>query len=620
LKLSIKHVLIVGIGTILFGTAAIIQTSSYLTTQDVLLEHARQLMWNLSQDTIDRSETFLKPAEAAADLSQRLANHDVVTNTTPEAMERYFFDQMQIYPHISGIYYGTANGSFHFVNRASGERAGLLRTKIIKSEDGVRRVELVWRNKNFQIVDRKSTPDDEYDPRQRPWYKKAVSERKLIWTDPYIFYSLQVPGITTASPVIGEGGVVKGVIGVDVAIAEISTFLSKLKIGDRGSAFILNQNNDVIAFPDAEKIKHASDDKSGNLRFARIDELDDKASHAAFQSLGKSGLPTPFLKSTFTTFELEDETYHSVFAPFNNPNWPWVIGLYVPENDFLGAIKANQTFNIYLTVAIAIIICVFTFFFAHRITRSLNKLRQSAQNIINDNFDENTEIRTPFIEVHETAEAFTRMVASLKEKDEQNAALTGSLRKASVTTILRLSSAAEYKDSDTHEHIQRMSDVSVAIARKMGQAPGWIEMFRYAVAMHDIGKIGVPDRILLKPGPLDPEEWAVMQTHSEIGSAILKDSETDLLEMARIIGLHHHEQWDGSGYPQKLRGTDIPLEARICAVADVFDALVSKRCYKEAIPISDSFDYIKRKAGSQFDPDCVEAFIAAKDDYMHLYQ
>jgi putative two-component system response regulator len=174
--------------------------------------------------------------------------------------------------------------------------------------------------------------------------------------------------------------------------------------------------------------------------------------------------------------------------------------------------------------------------------------------------------------------------------------------------IIRLAAAVEYKDHDTRAHLWRMSQYSAIIAREMGFDPEWVENLRLAAPMHDIGKIGVPDAILNKPGKLNDEEWVEMKKHPVYGADILKDSDNILMQMSATVALCHHEKWDGSGYPRGLKGEDIPIEARIATLADVFDALTSKRVYKPSFSLDETMGIIDRDAGKHFDPKVVEAF------------
>lgn len=185
------------------------------------------------------------------------------------------------------------------------------------------------------------------------------------------------------------------------------------------------------------------------------------------------------------------------------------------------------------------------------------------------------------------------------------------LRETRLQIIQRLGRAAEYKDNETGLHVIRMSHYAREIALAAGMGTDDAEEIFNAAPMHDVGKMGIPDAVLQKPGKLTPDEWEIMKTHAQIGAEIIGDDKSTLLQLASRIALHHHEKWDGTGYPHGLASDAIPLEARIVALADVFDALTSKRPYKEAWPIEDATNYILSEAGKQFDPELVAAFQAA---------
>ena len=192
------------------------------------------------------------------------------------------------------------------------------------------------------------------------------------------------------------------------------------------------------------------------------------------------------------------------------------------------------------------------------------------------------------------------------------------IKATSLETIYRLSMASEYKDTDTGTHIKRMSRYSAAIARRMGLDTSTVETILYSAPMHDLGKIGIPDHILLKPAMLDPAEWEIMKQHSVIGAKILKNSDAAFIRLGEIIAYSHHEKWDGSGYPRGLKGTEIPIAGRITAIADVFDALTSKRPYKEPFSVEKSLAIIREGRGSHFDPDVVNAFFGIQDKILTI--
>ena len=202
-------------------------------------------------------------------------------------------------------------------------------------------------------------------------------------------------------------------------------------------------------------------------------------------------------------------------------------------------------------------------------------------------------------------------------EDKVNQA-TQEIRTREQETLLRLAKAGEYRDEETGCHVLRMARFSSLIAERLGLSEEERHVIETAAPMHDIGKIGTPDNILLKPGKLDAEELAIMRTHARIGYEILKDSPSKYLQMGAVIARGHHEKFDGSGYPDGLAGEAIPLPARIVAVADVFDALTSERPYKHAWSIQDALQYLQTEQGRHFDPICVQAFLAQLDKVLHI--
>ena len=186
---------------------------------------------------------------------------------------------------------------------------------------------------------------------------------------------------------------------------------------------------------------------------------------------------------------------------------------------------------------------------------------------------------------------------------------TQDLYDAQLFLIERLARAIEYRDSETGFHILRMSHYSACLAAQVGFNEPQCEVILRASPLHDIGKIGIPDSILQKPGKLTPEEWTIMKTHTTIGGDLLSGSNFEILEMGRQIAIAHHEKWDGSGYPYGLKGEEIPLIGRICGLADVFDALTTVRPYKKAWRVEDALAEISKGSGSHFDPDLAKIFI-----------
>lgn len=213
------------------------------------------------------------------------------------------------------------------------------------------------------------------------------------------------------------------------------------------------------------------------------------------------------------------------------------------------------------------------------------------------------------------------------EQHNQNAKLeqrvrerTSELEDSRKEIVRRLGRAAEYRDNETGKHVIRMSKVSQLIGLAIGMTSQQAELLLNASTMHDVGKIGIPDGVLLKPGKLDLAEWEVMKTHTLIGAEIIGHHNSDLLQLARIVALTHHEKWDGTGYPHGIRGENIPLEGRIVAIADVFDALTNERPYKLAWDVRDALRYMQQQSGSSFDPQLLDIFVAKLPEVLQICQ
>jgi putative two-component system response regulator len=202
-----------------------------------------------------------------------------------------------------------------------------------------------------------------------------------------------------------------------------------------------------------------------------------------------------------------------------------------------------------------------------------------------------------------------KRTADLIKALEDMSAARRSTQEAHIETIRRLSIAAEYKDDETAAHIHRMSRYAALIARGLNLPQSEVEIISHASLMHDVGKIGIPDNILFKPDALNDSEWEVMRGHTTIGERILDGSTSKVMQAGKIIAMSHHEKWDGSGYPNGLKGEKIPLWGRICCVADVYDALISNRPYKSAFSNKKALQIMIADSGRHFDPEIIDAFV-----------
>ncbi|MGE4503206.1 MAG: HD domain-containing phosphohydrolase [Thiomicrospira sp.] len=243
---------------------------------------------------------------------------------------------------------------------------------------------------------------------------------------------------------------------------------------------------------------------------------------------------------------------------------------------------------------------------AHRI----NALKQGAQDYITKPFDIEELVHRIVIQL-EKRHLTKQLLQQNNNLEEQVQQRTQDLQAAYLEVVARLGKAAEYRDNETSNHVKRVSLFSEILAKKAGLSDEQAHLIRLASPMHDVGKIGISDHILLKPGKLTQEEYAQMQKHVEIGCEILAGANSPLLTLAHEIALTHHEKYDGSGYPNGLKGENIPLSGRIVAITDVFDALTSERPYKTAWAIDQALDLLTSEKGKHFDPNLVDLFLDA---------
>lgn len=419
MKISIRWALIAGFLGLIWGTHLITTTSSYLTSQDVLRRHARDIMQNIAELAMEQSQRHLLHAHGAAALTRRLLSSNVVSSnmTHINALEHYLHDQLIVNPHLAGIYVGTPSGNFYDVRRFNDMQKGGFRTKIILNSDNDKDVHIIHRNPSFMEIARIAPLDDTYDPRKRPWYQKASSEERIVWTDPYIFYTSKKPGITIAGPFYDASGNLMGVVGVDIEIDQLSVFIGNLKIGKHGKAFMLNRNGDVVAFGDMEKLAVSENEGTGATRLVKIQELDDPHSRKAFDTAqiqtdaeGMLDIKAPL----FSRFAHAGHVYHAMFTPFSTAQWPWIIGVYLPEDDYLGDIKTNRLFNILVTMIISLVAAFAGFLLARGVIRPISLLQQSSLKMKIGQSEPLAQIHSVYSEIQETANAFSEMKTTVE--------------------------------------------------------------------------------------------------------------------------------------------------------------------------------------------------------------
>ncbi|RYH10123.1 cache domain-containing protein [Tropicimonas sp. IMCC6043] len=409
---SLGALLAIGLAGLQFLAVLAVVFSSYVTSERALLDHARDLLSDVGTNTIEHSRGFLGPARGAAELSARLAQDRVIASDVPELLEQLLFQQLQLAPQFAGVFHGSEDGGFVYVMRSDGP--GPFRTKIIRIDGDQRTTELIWRNNDFSVVERRMDPEDVYDPRTRPWYIRARDQMTTIWTDPYIFFSSQQPGITLASPVRDGAGGVRGIVGVDIEISDISDFLARLRIGSTGKALIIHENGDVIAHPDKSLLK--TKDQDGTLRFVDIQNFPDPIARAAFRQFSEMQV-MPVEEETLWQFAYEGETYVSVVMPPISAKLPWTIAAYAPESDFTQVIKQNRRTNIWIAALVAAVTGIFGLVLANYIYKPVRAFAVRSALISQGELDPSEPLPKTYQELENANETLMQQIAARRDTE-----------------------------------------------------------------------------------------------------------------------------------------------------------------------------------------------------------
>ncbi len=415
MRISVRWSLVAGFLGLIWGTHLITASSAFITSQKVLHQHARTIMDTVADKARIQTLAYLEQARQAAVLTARLieTGHFRIRTDKNNPLFSYFNDQLKLHPSLAGIFAANPNGDFLDLRRSSLEGNSALRIKIISNSESGRETLLVWHTPGWSYLKQKKDPRDSYDPRRRPWYKKAMAEGKTVWTDPYIFFTSQKPGITVATPCFDKStGAMTAIIGVDIEIDALSTFFAGLKISKHGKAFLIDGKGHLVAFPDLSKIRIPKAKDSARFRLVSIEQLDDPLSSSAFAAMGFERNPEKlytFPLSRYATFHYRGEDYLAMFKSLDESSLGWAIGVYLPSNDYLGAIIENRRLNLMLTLAISALATVIGFWLASGIIRPVMKLAAQANAIGRGDYDAISPIKTHYHEIQATADAFEQM-------------------------------------------------------------------------------------------------------------------------------------------------------------------------------------------------------------------
>ncbi len=431
--------------------------------------------------------------------------------------------------------------------------------------------------------------DGDFDCTQREWYKSAVKNRgKIIWTNPYLDRKKDITVVTIAKA-IEKKGEIYGVIAIDINLKSLINRINSIEINDSGHIFVTNTNGKYIIHKDEEKINKQLENKDF-LNILNNNETNNYKSSGLFYSFITNKTTGWKIVSVFDTNEL--------YAKTNSTK--------------------EYTASIILSVILIIILLIFliSYNFSAPITEIIDHLKIITSGNFNNSIPKKLLRRKDEIGI--LASSVQKMQNNVGNLVENMKSLNEEIYDNQKEIAYKLGEIVETRSKETGHHVKRVAEYSYVIGKEYGLSDKNAEILKLASTLHDIGKIGISDEILLKPGRLSEYEFDIIKTHTQIGYDMLKNSTRELFESASIIALQHHEKYDGSGYPEGLKGEDIHIYARIVALADVFDALSTKRVYKDAWELEKILVTIKEERGKHFDPKLVDIFIANLDKIVEI--
>lgn len=360
-------------------TVFVVLASQQYATDRALREHTQELLQNVVDETRENAIAYLRQAQDSVSLAAGIFEASLLTDEKPERLETYFLEQLQVIPQIDALYFGDTEGDFIFSKRTDTEAGNGFFSKIIRNAlDDDARVLLIQRDTRLAEQGRRTDADDRYDPRKRPWFRLAADSPIEVWTDPYIFYTSQRPGLTVARAVRADDGALVGVMGADIELTALSSFLRTQRVGSSGAAFIVYSNGDVLAHPDVADLAKRGDDNASALK--KLADLDAITAHAGTRLRERFPDLAAITHTHLEDFEVDDKRYLSMFVPLlNHGAKQWVMGVYAPEDELAKTIRRGQRESVYLGVAMSLLSITAAILLGLLVLRPINTLQQQAR-------------------------------------------------------------------------------------------------------------------------------------------------------------------------------------------------------------------------------------------------
>jgi hypothetical protein len=406
-----------GIVAVQVASAALILGWYFYSLQSELASLARQDAQRAVLGAIGATEGYFLPAEDTVQAAQYLLSDQVLGRNRPGELERYFFEQLQLRPHVAGIYVGYPDGSFFYVMRSDEEAAGGTRTKIIRQGPEGREVELVWRDPDYAEIRSATDPEDPYDPRTRTWYQAALAEQSMVWTAPYIFFTSRQPGITLAAPIEGADGAVAAVLGLDIEMSEISSFLRRSSLGIGGSSFIATSRGEVVAHSGIDPMVSEGSDDGDGLRFRNISELSGIEGDIGERLRSRFSQPLGAMPASVWEEESDGQDYIVAIGQMSEIKLPWQVIAIVPATRESEIGDAANLILIAVILAATLLACLVGYLLSRKLGGPVAALHRNATLARNGNVEMLAEVTTGDREIDETAQALHDL-AVLRRRDQ----------------------------------------------------------------------------------------------------------------------------------------------------------------------------------------------------------
>ena len=397
---SLQITILTAFASLLIITVLIVSAYTYQQNTQAILALSEQLITQTTDTVIERTTKHLSPAALVAQTSATIPNIQNANITTNKELEAYGIEILELYPQLSGFFIGNEEGDFLFTKRFAGAGIG---TQIIERNQITNTRTWTYRDVDGKVTDVEVSANVEYDPRLRPWYEGAKASQDLFWTDIYIFFTDQKPGITAAFPILDDAGETVAVVGIDVALEELSRFLETQQVSENGLAFIVNSKGEIVAYPGGE-LAMADGETFRPMQVAEVPDLPVVDAFAEFEAVGNGR----FIVNS------SGEQYIGTFTPFPQEfGKDWQIGIVVPETDFIGTIQQTNQVSFIISIVILLFAIGIAVFVARSISRPIELLTEETKRIKNFEFDQETEIHSSIREVAELSNAITSMKAGL---------------------------------------------------------------------------------------------------------------------------------------------------------------------------------------------------------------